>query len=72
MALVALRTVLRSSRVVVSAGLAGGLVLSIAGGRVLEHWIEGTVRDPIIASSNTEKNMFLLHCMFIVCRSKAE
>ena len=43
-----LRAVLRSSCVVVSAGLAGGLVLSIAGGRVLEHWIEGTVRDPIV------------------------
>ena len=43
-----LRTVLRSSCVVVSAGLSSGLVLSIAGGRVLEHWIEGTVRDPIV------------------------
>jgi ABC-type antimicrobial peptide transport system permease subunit len=43
-----LRTALRSSCVVVSAGLGSGLVLSIAGGRVLEHWIEGTVRDPIV------------------------
>jgi len=43
-----LRTVLRSSSVVVSAGLSSGLVLSIVGGRVLEYWIEGTVRDPIV------------------------
>jgi len=43
-----LRTVLRSSEVVVSAGLACGLIVSIAGGRVLERWIDATVRDPIV------------------------
>lgn len=48
-----LRTALRSSCVVVSAGLSSGLVLSIAGGRVLEHWIEGTVRDPIVLAGVT-------------------
>jgi len=41
-----LRTVLRSSFAIVSAGLAVGLILSIAAGRVLERWIEGSVRDP--------------------------
>src|SRR5882762_3605751 len=43
-----LRTVLRSSFAIVSAGLAVGLILSIAAGRVLERWVEGSVRDPIV------------------------
>jgi ABC-type antimicrobial peptide transport system permease subunit len=43
-----LRTVLRSSCVVVAAGITSGLVLSVAAAKVLEHWIEGNVRDPIV------------------------